>query len=1621
MMPGTPATAPVIAMTPVEEGVFFNLVKRQAPPWLSGASSQLRGDLLQSLLTSYPAKARAKELFDYLPSPEQFCTPLLTDALARALGETLDIRGVVFQHVRSQSRLFGLHRVLIEPVERDVLAAAYENFELSETEPGNYHADSCLYLPAAVTGADNRILTIEPHEFAQLCRTLDLGRQYQTCLAQLLNTGPQAGDLRERCMTYSAQRFEVQTHVALGKGHISRDVHEMLIRLRRGQSPVKLGNNEMQVTRITCAGVRVHDMFVMGPATAPAEGDRRCVLYLPDDLLHPLKEYVTHLDIEAALSLRLRDAAFRDWFTGLIALKDKSVFVEKVRAQLLEHTGSPLPPQTRYITFAREPVAGDLFSEMYRQRADRTLADARLLVVPTDDEDEKSRLRRLDTYKAVGLNLAMIGASFIPGVGEVMLGLAALEVLTSIYHGIDSWYEGEQEQATNYLFDTLENLLLMAAVSAVGAGGAKVYRAARRSAFLDGLWLIEGQGGRQQLWKPDVAPYRQSFTLPQWVKADARGILSYKGQDYVEIEGALYGVAPREASTLWEIKPAGLRPGYRPLLQTNGVGAWLHDNELVSQWSGLQRFRRLGYSIEDIPDDTASKILAVSGIDDRMLQSLVESTWPPALLEDTARRFRIDARLERFIAQLAIPDTAPVAEPALQVQLLVSLEQWPADRAVRFFGERGEPLALFAPEALSAQHQTIALTPAQLKQGSLYQRLLAGLNETQRASLLPKASRVPSEQARALADVLATRARLGSRRQLFDWLYQRIEPQTGDVGRVLTQRYPDLPASVADELVRHADESELTQLQQSAVPLRLDEEVRRYRPRIKGCRAFEGLYIGTSAGADTYRLVVDNMTHLVGWFNGLHLRIVEVSANGTIEVVAEAGPKLAPQLLEMRASPEGFQVFDANTDKISDLAGRTSAHFFKALWQGLSPKRRKALGRENDSEGTALAGDIIRTALLRRAYSAQGLQLGRGGVEAVSPMGLASAPRLDLLPLASAFAPVRPALPSALTRARWLYPRWSDDQLSEWLATLGADEVSVLRQLETLRLEYERLRTTLLAWQTRETWYEDAQGVRLKVATDAKAAALREIIRCWRKETQTRLTTDGVLFELKFAMRPLGDLPDLGAGFAHVGTLLMERVGCGAGVDAFLRRFTKLRTLSLRGNFLRQIPAALGDMTRLQHLDLSENQIRLTPGAVNRLSGLTRLSVLNLDFNAQMDLAPAIASMSRLEVLSLRATGISQWPSGTWGLSMLNILDLRDNRIAHVPEEVFSAPRSVNAGTYLRDNPLAQTVLQRMIAYRQVSGISFGVTTPRPPLGVGRFMATREQCMAWLDRVPATDARGKRQLWGSLLAVPDASAFFEMIWHLRETADFSATYTYLRDRVWAVLHYVAEDAQLRQRVFRMSRFGNADVDQAIFQFSRIEVHTASYRALRSADERGIPVEVTLIALLRGLFRLAAVERVALNDIGARASVEPLSQVRQLQISLAYRAGLADRLRLPLQPPDLNVALQVDVSEAALDAAVVSVLRREQTSEFFEFIQQQELWRDYLRTYYAQHFSAVRDKAALEMARIEQQALTLSDADRYMESIMQNFRNENEASYRMLTTTALSQRLVEVLAPDLLVG
>lgn len=133
-----PAAKTITVPTSEQKGVFFDLIKKNAPPWVLAASEELRRELYNSLMASHRTRNAASVLMTKLQSPEQFCAPLLAKAMSDKLSSPLDVTGVVFQHVRSTSSLLGLRKKLVLPINRDLLAAACENFESSETEADNY-------------------------------------------------------------------------------------------------------------------------------------------------------------------------------------------------------------------------------------------------------------------------------------------------------------------------------------------------------------------------------------------------------------------------------------------------------------------------------------------------------------------------------------------------------------------------------------------------------------------------------------------------------------------------------------------------------------------------------------------------------------------------------------------------------------------------------------------------------------------------------------------------------------------------------------------------------------------------------------------------------------------------------------------------------------------------------------------------------------------------------------------------------------------------------------------------------------------------------------------------------------------------------------------------------------------------------------------------------------------------------------------------------------------------------------------------------------------------------------------------------------------------------------------
>lgn len=1588
------------SMTPEQQGAFFSLIKQQTPSWLLESPSDVRAALHASLLVSYRSRQAMADALGELKSPEGFCAPLLAKAMSDKLGEPLDIEGVVFQHVRSTSSLLGLRKKLVTPIDRDLLMAACENFESSETAQGNYDDNSLLYVPKRINGRSDKILSIKPQEFAQLSRTLDLGKQYQAHIKTLLDAQP----LLEKHKAYAKDRFEVDRHIAFMKKHISADVYKMLKSVKDTASSIKLGKNTPGYQGLELLGVKLHGAFFIGPVSEHADNDYRCVVYLPGDPLHPLKEYASFKDFETELSRRLRNADFRQFFMRFILLSDRPGFHTELDTRLLSRTTPPLPSSSIYVSVDGFDLNDDVFLTLFRQRSAHVIADARLLVVPTDDEDEKTRLARLETYKTIGVNTLLFFSAFVPVMGEVMFAVAGLQLLAEVYEGIDSWSRGEQEEATDYLFDVIENLILMTVTAGAAKGVGKGYKAVKSSDFISRLRAVPVGSGSVRLWKPDLKAFRQHSAVPGGLPVDKQGLVKWRERQYVRTGTDTYAVRPVQGTDLWEVEPPGASGRYSPVMETNGAGAWLHDSELPQQWNLLTLFRRLGYREDDIPDTEGLQILAMSGLDESLLRQLYpDRSKPMATLVDTVRRFRADKAVNLFIEQLRLSTSAPLADADLQLYLLTSGGKWPRETRVSITDITGQETRQYGRASASGQ---IRIPEDLFNKGQFYPALLKGLDTAQRTTLIGSATD-ETLQAQSLANVIAERAE-GWRLSLFDRFYQRSNVSTEPKAAPVLKAFAKLPASVADELVQNADTSEWQQLEDAKVPLRLTEEARRYAQIVRLNRAYEGLYLDAASGLDTDRLVLNTLKHLPGWPNDVYVEIAEWAVHA--DERASIGSKDAAQKLVIEAYSDRFEASDASGKKLHTQLKRTRTHFFQTLWKGLPVDTRKALGVEAQDAGVALRKKITALALQRRDAIAGviGIEPIRAGYR--SPMGLAD--RLVAKAILLGLPPpgdLSPRSPALLQRAQELYPAHSPAQIEHFLTILGTDEVVAIRTLEVLREEHRAIRDALQRWVNRDTHYQEDDGPRLKVPQHSKGRAAQSILRAWRKEGSVVPDTPERLYTLSFDAQALGDIPMMVGNFNHIGVLEMDGVGASAGLNAFLRNFTNLRRLSLTGNQLTRIPQAIAAMPKLEHLDLSDNRIQLTPESIQSLNGMEQLQSLNLSFNSQLGRPPTVTALKQLRHLALRGTKIVDWPVGVNDLPELQTLDLRDNLIEQIPETVFQARSALNFGTNVDGNPLSASSLKALAAYQLSNRISLGILAADYLQVAAVQPDVTRRGSIWMSGLTGAELARKEALWTLLSLYPRSRDFFHLLARLHDTADYDLQQIELTQRVWNVLEAAGEDDALRRALFHAARVGRVSAEDGSGLFSDMEVRVLCYRAVVSARTGDRTLEGEMVRLARGLFRLQQVERQAMIEIGRRTVAGPFTRAQARELDLIYRVRLAQRLDLPAQPTEMNFVRDVDVSPEELESVYQEVAKAEHSTALMASINARRFWYEYLLQTHQDAFNTMSQRSAHAFAQLEAQvALARETATQRLNAIIENYKNDTVQFFDRLTTAALAR-------------
>jgi Leucine-rich repeat (LRR) protein len=587
--------------------------------------------------------------------------------------------------------------------------------------------------------------------------------------------------------------------------------------------------------------------------------------------------------------------------------------------------------------------------------------------------------------------------------------------------------------------------------------------------------------------------------------------------------------------------------------------------------------------------------------------------------------------------------------------------------------------------------------------------------------------------------------------------------------------------------------------------------------------------------------------------------------------------------------------------------------------------------------------------------------------------------------------------PPSHRRYRQLYPDVTFGQAEDFFRSLG-DEAEIEARLSAGEAELARLESQLSEWA-----YSGEQPHRYvflrnrahRNLRDERYLAINRILKCWQRLTPQVLARDGtpIGLELDLSGLRLPNLPELDADFSHVGSLKLNDMGLTVTPEAFLQRHRGVRWLDLSGNQLTQIPAALGEMHGLTRLFLQRNRIRLTPDSARTLAERTSLRALSL-FNNPLDMSPDFSQMQDLRSLSLGSTGIETWPTGLAEQPALDVIDLSNNRLVTIPDSVIAPPADQleqvarrNNVTHLQGNPLSVLTRRQLDEYwarvlrehpelweelrQEPGGRVFEYRAPGVRGGTQAATDATESQAAlerWTLDLPDDQLALRKTQWDALYRLEESKLFFKVLADLEPAG---AGYADLQKRVWEVIDTLsepnAESGQLRRDMFEWAA-RPACSDRAALSFSNLEVMAMVYRAGRVAQDG--QQGAALLKLSRGLFRLDNVERIALADISRRTAAinateglssaqkaERIALLEEVEIKLAYRFGLKDRLGLPGQPQSVRFTRLGDVSSAMLDQAQAEVVALDNSPQELQALIERDFWKRYLANKYQSQFEA----------------------------------------------------------------
>ncbi|MHC8322598.1 dermonecrotic toxin domain-containing protein [Pseudomonas sp. GB2N2] len=1584
------------------------------PAWYLKTTATDRQQLKAMLDERWRLQGELDELLGGLQSDiHAFAKPLLTTSLQANFNTGEDPETLSLHLYVPDNLILGIDTGVSRIRQNSLLAAALHNFEQAETQEGAFRSGSGVYRNSP-QGTPHRINAITPPRFASLCRRLDIGRQYQTHIKARLE--PPAAEAKQRLQDRSTASekaaFKSSAFIARLKGDISSDAFDRLQDVVEGKQNVQFRGAPLLSHRLSLMGFRLtsivlfsavsegsalkkavdamapdsikfwtgwswlipflpgHEFekfklmqafFANGPAGIKDEMLRNddifqqrrltgpLIAYVPDDPDHPLKEYSSLTEFMKVLIGQLRDPRYQAFFSRFVAQKDKGHFFARVNERLKTLKWTPREPldmgpwwrETPIENPNAEPIthvlAGDLWVTLFRERRDKVISDARSIAVPTDDEDAASRWKRLTSYLDIGWNVFSFAALMVPGLGEAVLGIMVAQMLAELAEGIEDWSKGDREEAASHINGVLINF---AQFALMGAGHVLPKTPVTLSPFVENLRPVE-VGGKERLWNPDLTAYEHPVILPPAAEPDVRGLYPHENKNVLRLDDKHYVVATDPQTGLHSLEHPVRPDAYRLPVEHDGASSWKTEIDRPLEWDKPRLLRRLGTATDTLSDESLKQILTVSGVEENALRRMhVEHERPPAMLVDTLDRFKAYAQAGELGAQI-LADRVPEALENLIPSFITELPRWPESRGIALFD--GPTLDGVSVDFGSANSQ-IKLSRVDLRAGRLPIRVVESFSERDIHELLGQG--ISSDKQIRIDEL---RKRLAEhagkhRKRVFDTHYkQKNATGSADV-LLLCDHYPTLPVTVVEALLREATPDELLHLaQKRRIPLSLREKAHTAQDQVRMSRAYEGLYLEALEDTDTRRLELASLAAMPGWSADVRIEVRAFSYSG--ELQASVGPEDAPIRKVLIVDEQGLYL--ARDEQAQHLHGADD--FYAAVLHALP-----------DSEREALGFDIHQDERLKQALQRSPLSQER------------FAPILEQQPIRKpAYDPqvmrLRGGMPwyarkiSAQTlhqRCGWLYPGFTEAQVSELLSGFGDAAPARLKALEN---EFVQLQRSLERWVRSPASMPDA---RTEIASRQQVYAA--IKQCWQRTGPAGEEVTGILrpqtlnLDGPLMAQHMESMPKLIANFDHVTELNMRRAGLLTRHARFLEPFHQLRYLDLGANLLDRLPPAIGEMPYLVHLILNENRIELTARAVARLRGLTRLRFIGLKGNPLQRL-PDVSRMPELHTLILESTGIDTWPTGLLTQSRPRNLyvNLWRNPISRIPDVAPGSFRAeILARTLLSREPqwISPENLNTLRQYTE----SVGLDPDRPYPPRGTLDSTQ-----WADGLSDEKWQTRQAIWDAVEDEFNSEPFFNEIRRLTQSADFTEkTGLYRREltaKVWRMLEAMNKDSQLRMTLFAEAVARTQCVDGATQLFNVLGMKVLIHEAYRLANP-GL-VEAELVSLAKGASRLDEIERIAERTIAQRLAAG--EQVRRIdadhnvtgsidivEVHLAFTTELArpeaaGGLDLPWQAHTLQFRGIAGVTRPMIENARLRVLGLEEGDGLRDSMVELPFWKSYL--------------------------------------------------------------------------